>query len=319
MKIKYKVIKENQEFNLKINDIIKIDKLDNRYYYRNKDITNIMKEYFEMIKESKFKYSIYSYSKIDLWKSCPKKFKFNYIDKIQIPKIFNPITERGTLIHSILEFDLIDNLDNYVSDEKYQLSEEEKLKAVNDCLFFMQTPLYKEIKNLKGKPVTEQEFFLDSDLKPTLNANKSAVKGFIDAIIVNEDDKICYIFDWKTGGTKEKLKKYPRSSDQLELYIIWAFQVFNVDTIKAAYIYVDLEHKQEFEYSKRDLNFLKEKFIKKIEQIEADNKFDYKFSKLCAWCAFKEHCLGIPLTKEPREITDLELEMAQKAIKNKEV
>ena len=66
-------------------------------------------------------FSPYSFSKINLYEQCPRKYKFNYIDKI---KTFekNLATERGSYIHLLLENDT----KSKPSEFKFTLIDDEK-------------------------------------------------------------------------------------------------------------------------------------------------------------------------------------------------
>ena len=45
----------------------------------------------------------YSYSRLATFKKCPAKFKYSYIDKVDMPFEVSPAMERGTEIHNSLE------------------------------------------------------------------------------------------------------------------------------------------------------------------------------------------------------------------------
>jgi hypothetical protein len=49
------------------------------------------------------KYTPYSYSKMDTFEKCPRRFKYQYIDKIKVPQEHNEHLEKGKCINLLLE------------------------------------------------------------------------------------------------------------------------------------------------------------------------------------------------------------------------
>ena len=45
---------------------------------------------------------IYSYSALDAFRSCPRKFKFTYVEKVDVPKRVNVDTYLGNAVHRVL-------------------------------------------------------------------------------------------------------------------------------------------------------------------------------------------------------------------------
>jgi len=306
---KYKCIKPFPNTTMQVGDVLEIEKRSEFEYVIDGAIgttRELVYKHFELYRLEGYKFSPYSHSKMETWVSCPQKFNYQYI--IKPPRTFvpSPILEKGTLFHAILEFDIEDDLDNFDIPDKFKaLTKKDKKEIVTQALTFtVKSKKYKKIKNLSGIKVPEQEMFLGSDLKPVETLQESLIRGFIDLIIWDEKTKTCHIYDWKTGGkSKEALKKWPKSRDQLELYAIWAHETYGAEVINTAFVYAEHDYLAEYRFTKDDINALKSKFQLKIEGIENDGVYGKNLTQLCAWCDFKELCLGIPADKEPRSIT----------------
>lgn len=312
--MKYECILDYKPFSCKVGSVIEVEKTDKGYIFKGfEDVpldSDTTYKYFKKRKISGYKYAPFSHSKMETWHSCPKKFEFNYIIKPPRVSVPNPILEKGTLFHAVLEFDVVDNLEGFdISDKFSALSGKDAEEIIGQALEFAETSkIYKWIKNLPGKKLPEQEMFLGPKLEPVDCLEDSLIRGFIDLIIWDEDSKSCYIFDWKTGGkSKEALKKWPKSKDQLELYAIWANEVFGATYIESAFVYVEHNHMAKYVFEADDIPTLKKKFKQKINNIETDEQFGKNLTQLCAWCDFKELCLGIPADKDPRSITKQEI------------
>lgn len=312
--MKYECIKDYDDFNCKVGDVVQINKNQKGYivdgFEDNPLDTEITYNHFKKKRLEGWKFSPYSHSKIETWIHCPKKFEWNYIIKPPSEPVVNPVLEKGTLFHGILEFHVIDKLDEFeLSDTFKALTKKDAENIIGQALDFVETSeTYNWIKSLNGVKVPEQEIFLGPDLKPVNSLEESLVRGFIDLIIFDEKSKSCYIFDWKTGGkSKEDLKKWPKSKDQLELYAVWAHQTYDVEHIETAFIYVEHDHMTKYVFEKSDMSGLKNKIKDKINNIETDKSFKKNLSQLCAWCDFKEPCLGIDMTRDPRSISKEEI------------
>ncbi len=298
--------------------MIKLDKGD---YVNDKALQTTVETTYEFFKKKRlegWKYSPYSHSKIETWVSCPKKFEWNYIIKPHRIEVPNPILEKGTLFHAVLEFDIIDKLDEFdILDNFNALSKTDADKIITQALEFSETSeIYKWIKSLPGVKLPEQEIFLGAQLEPVKCLEDSLVRGFIDLVIYDKKTNVCYIFDWKTGGkSKEDLKKWPKPKDQLELYAIWANQIFGATYIESAFIYVEHDHMSKYIFEEDDIPALKKKVKEKINNIEIDEQFGKNLSQLCLWCDFKELCLGIPADADPRSMTKADVFEAAKKLK----
>lgn len=316
---KYKCIEDFPNTDaFKVGDILEIEKLADGSYVIDEAIKTdreTVYKHFRIVNVPGFEYAPYSHSKIDSWASCPKKFQFNYIinpPRIEVP---NPVLEKGTLFHGILEFDMVDKLDKFELPDTFKaLNKNDAEVIIGQALAFTEeSEIYAWIKSLPGTKVSEQEIFLGVDLEPVDSMDKALIRGFIDLIIVDEKTKSCYIFDWKTGGkSKADLKKWPKPKDQLELYAVWANQKYGVDYIETAFVYVEHDHMAKYVFESKDIPALKAKFKTKINTIETDKIFQKNLTQLCAWCDFKEPCLGIDALRNPREITKDEIMQAGK-------
>lgn len=311
--MKYECIKDFPSTGSSIGDTVEIEKQqDGNYLIEGVGLidSNVTYEYFKKKKLEGFTYAPYSHSKMETWVSCPKKFEWNYIVRPPRTQIASPILEKGTLFHAVLEFDMVDNLENFdIPDNFSALTKKAAEDIIGQALDFTEnSKIYKWIKELKGEKIPEQEMFLGAKLEPVKTLEDSLIRGFIDLLIYDEETNSCYIFDWKTGGkSKEDLKKWPKPKDQLELYAVWANQMFGANYIETGFVYVEHDHIAKYVFEENDIKVLIKKFKNKINNIEIDESFDKNLSQLCAWCDFRELCLGLSIDRNPREITKEEI------------
>ena len=233
------------------------------------------------------KFSPYSYSKISSFVSCPRKFKYNYIDKLGV---FKPslALEKGSRVHQLLEnFDKIKETKELPS-YKFKLTPPESQGDVDKVAFdFMKSDLGKRYLTECDVIGDEVKFGLDAKLTPCSYYSKSAImRGAIDKL-VKIDDKLI-IIDWKTG-------KYPaqeyHDNSQSVMYAIWAFREYpEINEIEATYVYVEHDSEHKYIFLRKYLQNYVTSYSDKIVKIEKEEEFPKIKHVLCDWCDFQEHC-----------------------------
>lgn len=220
------------------------------------------------------KYAPYSFSRLNLYSQCARKFKYRVIDKVPQEQGDMTALLKGGAVHHMLEY--------YPNKSSHKLAP--KYQSIVDV--FGKTIIGE--KYLSKDSTREFSFGLDLKLNPCSYSNKLALfRGSIDYIcIVNNT---LHLIDWKTG--KEKEQKWQDYS-QLMYYAIYFFQAYpTIDSIKVSYVYVEHENMEnelllERKYLQKYVNDL----VLLIKRAEGDEVFDKTESPLCDWCPYQNHC-----------------------------
>ena len=258
--------------------------------------------------------TIYSHSRLESFKSCPLKYKFNYIDKIKreeegieafLGSRFHKVMEKIYKELRFRKYSLGELLDFYEDDwnKKYhdKIVIADKERKAKD---------YKEI----GKKFIE-EYYKRYD-----PFNQGKVLGIERWVIVNLDDKGKYklrgiidrldqvkdrtyeIHDYKTS------KYLPEQSEmdedrQLALYQIGIQNSWNgVDQVELVWHYVAFDKEIRSKRTEEELDELKKESIDLIKKIESTREFLPNESRLCGWCYYQDIC---PLYKHKYMIGNL--------------
>lgn len=127
------------------------------------------------------KFAPYSYSKISTFVSCPKKFKFQYIDKIGT-FLDTPALIKGRTIHYLIENSSL-SPDEYSDEMKQNIKDfPEALEIKNN---FENSDLgFKYLKDIDKSPINEYKLGLDFTLSGINYSKESLFNGIVDYICV---------------------------------------------------------------------------------------------------------------------------------------
>lgn len=255
-----------------------------------------------------------SYSAIETYKQCPKKYKFQELDRIKTPKSKEALF--GTAVHAALKFmfqksPLFPTLDEVVSyyRENWPAREAFQTDSKNDPLKMpwseADEKAYFEdgVRMLRGfyeknAPwnfnVVDLESHFDILLEDEKTGKTHILAGIIDRIDKNQDEY--EIIDYKTA------KRMPAQADvdknlQLSLYSLgiqkrWPH--IDPEDIKLTLYFVKHGEKLSTTATSEKTEATKKEILETIREIEAriDEKkeFEPMPSPLCNWCAFKPIC-----------------------------
>lgn len=205
----------------------------------------------------------WSYSRWKTYSECPRKAKYQYIDKMRTPS--SPAMDRGTAIHKSAE--------DYVKKEVARLAPELKhFKA--------------PFKNLRDNGArAEGELAFTSNWTPTgWFSSDCWVRVKVDALLVTTSELV--VVDYKTG------KKYDDHIQQLSLYAL-AGLVVNplVDKVRTQDWYLDIAppaNVLEEVFKRSDESGLKKQWAKLSKPMLSDTKFAPLPSRSCLWCPFSK-------------------------------
>jgi CRISPR/Cas system-associated exonuclease Cas4 (RecB family) len=239
-------------------------------------------------------YCPYSPSKIGLYNQCPAKFKFKYIDEIEVKSESEHLT-KGKILHTLLEIrdmslkEQVEVLKKEYKDDPFFTINmvKECFKIYND---FKKSDIYNEIFSRKILAV-ELGAGLDKQLNKCDFFNDDALfRGKIDLVTVDEATDIVYITDWKSGKDKSD-GLYKQTPDQLMYYATYYFQTFPVDKIVLEYVFIEHNTKTTFEMTRCNLDKYKKFVLKSILNIERDNEFNPNVTGLCGTCEYADFCI----------------------------
>lgn len=219
----------------------------------------------------------YSYSKVNCYENCPRKFEFIY--KKFYPKSSNVFALKGTLLHAMIE--LYINGDDFDIPhegdfEKLPLEEFNKFKEEFENI--KKQPLIQQLKKIYGNyEVVEMESKL-SNIFDDFSFN-----GKADTLVKNGNKVI--IIDYKTGAIREDFT-------QLKYYALIASILYpEVEDFLLVLSYVAHNTDKRMVIKKSDIEEINEELLTKITDIIKVKTFEKKLSRLCDYCEYKNECM----------------------------
>jgi len=135
----------------------------------------------------------------------------------------------------------------------------------------------------KGVKHGELKMAVTTDLQPCDWFSKKVwVRGIADLIIIDDEDKLAWVVDYKTGSNK-----YP-DRDQLDLMSLLVFAHFpQVEFVNSALVFVIKESMTKHKVTSEDSDSLWWGYRQRVSRIESSldtGVWNPKQSGLCPWC-----------------------------------
>ena len=204
----------------------------------------------------------WSWSRIECFEQCPRKFELQNIIKASNFKfIENETTKRGKRVHKDLENALLG-------------------QPLPEDLAHVK-PIVDRILAKFPDVQPERKVSWDKDFKPTsyFNTDRTMFRAELDVLAVN--GKMAIIYDWKTGKVRDK-------PDQLRLYAAVIFILYpEVETVHTAFIFVDHQEIKDAIYHRNQFEKMWSNFEERADLILAaheEGRWPPRKNYLCNWC-----------------------------------
>lgn len=203
----------------------------------------------------------WGFSKLDVFRACPQKFKFQFIDKL--PQGSSPAMERGGKMH--------ENIEMYLNGWVQELSADtEDWKQAFDDL---------KKEDFKG----EQALGISKDwaLLPDWFDKRTWLRVKMDAYY-RKGPRLTVI-DFKSG------KYRIPSQDQIELYAVAGLSVFpDIEEVDAEFWFLDADEVFKRTYTREELLNLRKKYEQASDAIYSESQWKPAPSTECRWCPYSK-------------------------------
>lgn len=205
--------------------------------------------------------NIFSPNMIKTYITCPKKYYYQYIEHLSMPKSVLPF-EKGKKIHALANYYLqrvkIDRIETALTQEEKRIWE-----------------------SLKQNPYYNMDYFKSEFTISTKLANYW-LGGRIDAVVTQGDNY--YILDYKTGQTPQN----PEFDPQTMIYLLCMDKYLkNYD--KLSFVYINLKEKNNYvvEFNENLKKQYEEKLSEICSKITQDKVFTPNQSQ-CKYCEYSK-------------------------------
>lgn len=262
--------------------------------------------------------TVYSFSQINLYERCPKKYQYRYLDGLERDFESTPDIILGTSVHGALEWlyqqigvfnipikaDLLGKFhelwNNSIAEVGEKLvykggqHEEDYLRRGEKYL----EAYYQKYSPFDGTKVIATELMMTFQLQEGENTEQK-FRGIIDRLD-KEDEETFVINDYKTNKQlpPEEKEEY---REQLTLYALGVQQKYGkyFKKIKARLHYLHFDIVDEREINEALLAPIREKYCQEINEIElarfnynmgVENAFPTKQNPYCKYCEYQNLC-----------------------------
>ena len=245
---------------------------------------------------------VYSHSKLGTYENCPRKYKLQYIDRIELPEAGEGIEAfLGSRVHEALE----------------KLHKElilSKINSLEDLLDFYQAEWdrnWHENVRIVKKGYTKENYYnagreaitsyyrrhhpfnqsktLGTEMPLAFKIADYVIRGFIDRLGYCGNG-VYEIHDYKTSGFLPSQDKLD-ADRQLALYQIGIKGQFpDAKDVRLVWHYLLFDKELTSKRTDVQLEDLEKDIVNLIRTIENDTVFAPKESGLCDWCEYPEYC-----------------------------
>lgn len=219
----------------------------------------------------------WSFSRVDLWETCPAQYKGKNIDKLAVFQTeAGPPLIHGRRVHGGIAAYLTggDNGVFYAEQEKTTYTADMRFEAKQYPKF---ARIVDEIK--AQMPLVEQQWGYTSEYRPTgwFGAD-TYYRSILDAGVLWPSNHFSAA-DWKTGRPKEN------HGEQLETQAIAVFSRYpQVHWVEGRMFYLDTGQERHEEYLRKDLPSLIAKWDKRAGAVANDKTFAPRPGGHCRYC-----------------------------------
>lgn len=243
----------------------------------------------------------YSHSKLSTFEQCRQKYKFNYIDKIEVPGQ-SVEAFMGGVVHEVLE-------------KLYQDIKHQKMPTIKELLLFYKKTWEEQWTDeiiIVNQNYTQKNYydmgarFIYSYYDHHKPFDQGVIMGietqdFLDLgegykyhvridRLMFEGDGVYSVNDYKTNNTLPKQDKLDNDR-QLAAYAIWVHETYaDATDVKLVWHFLAYDRHMESKRSIDHLYQLKALIKKQIKEIEANKDYSPNVTALCGWCEFKHLC-----------------------------
>ena len=206
---------------------------------------------------------IYSPNILKTYKTCPKKFYYQYIKKVNSPKFLTPF-EKGKKIHALANY-YLQGIDIKKIEQTLTDNEREIWTALKTNVYF-------------------QKKCLKSEYRIMTKISDYWIGGRLDGVM--KDNKDYYILDYKTGA----IPQTPKYDLQTMIYLICLSNILK-EYNSLNFVYINLkqntnemikfDEKSKEEYEKILIEYCKKIDNDKIYKPQPENCTNCEYKNLC--------------------------------------
>jgi len=248
---------------------------------------------------------LYSHSRLSVYETCPRQYRFRYVDRVKLPRVRTAEMFRGTQVHAALETlyrrmqrgrmpSLDEVLDGYRRAWQEQWTPEILISdpSMTPDDFLRQGEQDLVTYDARYRPfdadrTVEVESRITLSLDP---ARRISLQGYVDRLSIARNG-VWRIHDYKTGR-RLPAQQVLDEDRQLALYQIGVQRRYPLLTDRVELVWHYLAFDQEMRSSRAPeaLRELERRTLALIDVIQADTTFETRVGHHCRTCTYQPMC-----------------------------
>jgi len=239
-----------------------------------------------------------SKSSLNTFLTCPHLYKFLYVDRISID-FTSPAAQRGTDVHQFC-YDFYDHVGYlYGKESKLEIEgiwlDRTLNNATDEARPYMENfvKFEKERWNIcvESMPNNPWKYFMPVLREKKISNLGLKIRGIIDRVDLNFDDKTYTVVDYKTEAYSEKSWKRTEKRREMAFYktLVETSGLITGEVTHFCIMYPRSNDVWVERFSNRTLNALERCEVKVRSRIEAED-FPCKVGIYCRWCDCSSIC-----------------------------
>lgn len=246
----------------------------------------------------------YSHSRLETYENCPRQYKLQYIDRVEIEEVESIEAFLGGRVHDALEKLYKDVRMTCLPAVEEVVGHYEKLWDENyhEGITIVRTEYtaenYKEIGRRCLTDYYKRHYPFDSSRTiglehlvffPLDEEQQYWIRGVVDRVAVATDGTY-EVHDYKTSG-RLKTQQEADQDRQLALYHMALERMWpDVKNVDLVWHYLVFDREIRSRRTPEELKTLKHDVMAAIDKVEADREFRPRESALCDWCPYPDYC-----------------------------
>ncbi|MBD3332767.1 DUF2800 domain-containing protein [candidate division GN15 bacterium] len=274
---------------------------------------------------------VHSFSSLDLFRQCPCKYKFKYVERRALPPTISAELEMGRIVHAVIEKLYRAAQDGVLISREDAIDEYDRMWSGADVDKIQPAGEYATVDDTiragarlvgayweKYQPFDEGTLIgAEDDIVFDLPGTTLKFRGKIDRLW-KRDDGVIEVCDYKTGRRLAKVTDN-HFKFQMGLYHLAVKTAYpHFETIEVAQYFLRMDEIVRYRFPEEELDMIAEELRQAVAEVVAAKRleeFPTREDTHCSWCEYFDMCPAKVHRKRLDEDPDLPIDGSEMSVR----